>query len=121
MPVTLPRRETRLPVEVRGGLCLDTPSGRTVQLRAEGRSLLLDVPGWPELNSMAPRSFRGRRNALAAAAKQLATLGVAVDINLRGSRLVSFGAGVKPTLLSRMFSLGSVNLPFTALSGAWRR
>lgn len=102
-------------MDLRGELRFDAPSGRSVQLRADGRSLVLDVPGWPELRALAPRTLSSRRKAIVASARQLVPLGIALNVNLRGRRLCSFGAGVRPTLLSRALGLGPVNLRLSAL------
>ena len=121
MLATLLKPESTLPLDVQGDFRLDAPSGRTVMLRADGCALTLDVPGRQELSAMAPRSFAQRRRALATASRHLSTLGIALNVDIAGRRLLAFGAGVRPTLLSRALRLESVNLPWSALVNLWRR
>jgi hypothetical protein len=119
-PATLSGIEPFLPIDMRGDLHLDAPSGRMVRLSSDGSKLRLDVPGWEEVSGIGPRSFFGRRRVIISAARRLAMHGVSLDIELQGRWFLSLGDEVKPSMLSRALGLGPVNLSVTALFYAWR-
>ena len=100
---------------------LDAPSGRVVRLSGEGAGLRLDVPRWKDLTGLGPQSFLARRRLIVSTARRLATLGLSLDIALKGQQLFRLGSDVRPTWLSRVLGLGSVYLPASALFAAVRR
>ena len=61
------RPDITLPIDVRGDVCLVSPSGRQVTLRASGSELCLAVPGWAEFGQLGPRSLLARLLGLASA------------------------------------------------------
>ena len=119
--MTLHRIDPSLPIDVRGELHLDAPSGRAVRLLADGAGLRLNVPGWEDLKSLGPQSFVARRLAIILAARRLTVLGLSLNIEIRGRHLLSLGRNVNPTLLSRVLGLGSVYIPVSAFFAALRK
>lgn len=118
---TLPEQDKFLPVDMRGNLRIDTPTGRAATLHADGGALSLDLIDRQDLLSMGPSSLASRRRALVAAARLLTSLGIRLDVKVAGRDLLAFGAGIQPTIASCALRLGTVHLPFSALLSLWRR
>ena len=115
MRVTASRPDIALPIDVRGDICLDGPSGRRVMLTATGSELHLAVPGWTELHQLGPRSLLSQRSALAATLRALNKLRLTLDIDVDGQSAVRLGSAVKPSWLARMLGLGSTDIRFATV------
>jgi hypothetical protein len=118
--VTASKPDTLLPVSVRGDLRVDSPSGATLRLHADGNQLFLAVPRWAELDRLGPRSMIARRRALVDAIRYLRTLGLAMTIDVAGRHVLGIGDGVKTTLLARMLGIRSADLRFSTVVNALR-
>jgi hypothetical protein len=116
--VTVSNPDARLPVNVRGDLRVDSPSGATLRLHADGNQLFLAVPRWAELDRLGPRSMMARRRALVDTIRHLRTLGLAMTIDVAGRRALGIGDGVKTTLLARMLGIRSADLRFSSVVNA---
>ena len=118
---TLPATEALLPIEVRGDLRLDGPSGGVVRLSGDGTGLRLDVPRWKDLTGLGPQSLLARRRIIISTARRLTMLGLSLDVAVQGRQLFRLGGNVRSSWLSRLLGLGPVYLPVSALLTAWRR
>ena len=112
MPVTASRPDVLLPIDVRGDICLDGPSGRQVRLEANGSEIRLTVPGWAEFSQLGPRSLLSQRRALAATLRALQKLRLTLEINVGERRAFGLGAGVRTSLLARLLGLASADIRF---------
>ncbi len=106
------RPDTLLPIDVRGDICLDGPSGHRVKLEANGSELRLAVPGWTELNQLGPLSLLSQRRALAATLRALQKLRLTLEIEVDEQRAFGLGAGVRTSLLARLLGLASADIRF---------
>ncbi len=113
--MTASRPDTALPIDVRGDVRLDTPSGHRATLRATGSALYLDVPGWTDLDRLAPRSLMWKRRAVAAAIRSLDTLSLTLEVIVAGRRAFALGPGVKTTWSARLLGLGSADIRLTTI------
>lgn len=109
------RPDITLPIDVRGDVCLVSPSGRQVTLRASGSELCLAVPGWAEFGQLGPRSLLARRRALAATLRSLKKLCLTLEIIVDGRRAFGLGHGVKTSVLARLLGLASADIRFVSL------
>jgi hypothetical protein len=109
------------PVEALGTLRLDTPSGRSLNLVANGEGLRLEVPDLQEARAIMPRSFRGRRRALRFLAELFSTHGLIFSLESGGTPVFRFGHGVAPSWLARLLGLAPANIPFSAIGLLFRR
>lgn len=119
--VTAPRPEAFLPVEAHGTLRLDIPGGRSLDLKADGDTLCMDLPGVPEVRAMMPRSFRSRRRSLRFLADTLSTFGLTLRLDLAGKSILRVGAEARPSWLARLLGLGPAYVPFSAVLLLLRR
>lgn len=99
-----------MPIDVRGDICLDAPSGRRVTLRANGSELRLAVPGWAELGHLGPRSLLSQRRTLATALRSLRLLRLTLEVDVGGHRAFGLGPGVRTSLLARLLGLASADI-----------
>jgi hypothetical protein len=99
-----------MPIDVRGNVCLVSPSGRELTLDATGSELRLAVPGWAELPQLGPRSLWSQRRALATALRSLETLRLRLRIDVDGRPAFGLGHGVRTSWLARLLGLASTNI-----------
>lgn len=119
--VTAPRPDTNLPIEAQGHLRLEAPTGRTVMLFAEGDVLRLELKGWSEAKSLAPRSGAARRQATRALARALSACGLTLHVEAAGSAVCQIGHGVRPNWIARLLRLAPARVPLSALGLSLRR
>ena len=116
-----PRPEVFRPVDAEGTLRLDTPSGRSLKLVADGANLRLDVPRWADARAMMPRSFLGRRRAMRFAANMFATHGLTLSLESAGNSVMRLGHNTAPSWLARLLGLAPAYIPVSALRLLFRR
>lgn len=104
------RPDPILPVELEGALCLEAPSGRALELLAEGAVLRVDVPGWSELRSALPGSSRVRRQSVRFLAKTLSTYGLTLSLESDGRPFFRLGHGVNGNWLARLIGLAPASV-----------
>lgn len=104
-----------LPVHVEGALHLEAPTGRTLELRADGDMLHVDVPGWPELRAAMPGSSRARKQSLNFIAQSLAACGVTLSLESGGQTFCRLGHGVNGNWLARLLGLGPASVSIGAI------
>ena len=109
------------PVEARGKLRLDAPTGRSLELVARGDSLRCEVPGLTELRALAPRSFTGRNRSVRSLARMLKSLGLTLSFESNGRTFFQVGRDVKPTLLARLLGLGPARVPISSVLLLFKR
>lgn len=109
-----------LPVEARGHLRLDTPTGLAISVAAEGDTLRLSVPSLHELKALAAGSAKTRRRSLRSASAALTTLGLACIVDIAGQPILRFGAGTQPTWLARLIGFAPASIPVSAIATLWR-
>lgn len=105
MPATVSRPDPFLPVDARGDFRLVAPSGRTLNLVAQGDVLRLDAPAWDDIASATPSSFRSVRRFVRTASTALLSTGLRFELLIDGKPAFAVGTGVKPNLLSRLLGL----------------
>ena len=115
------RPEPFRPVDAHGSLRIDTPSGRSLNLVADGEMLRLELPGWGDARNILPRSLRGRIRAVRTVAGLLATHGLTLRLDSGGECVVRLGHNAAASWLARLVGLGPVNLPVSALPLLFRR
>ena len=116
-----PRPEVFRPVDAEGTLRLDTPSGRSLKLVADGTNLRLDVPRWADARVMLPRSFRGRRQSIRSIANMFATHGLTLSLESAGKPVLRIGHNTAPSWLARLLGLAPAYIPVSALRLLFRR
>ena len=109
------------PLESLGHLRLEAPSGRTLDLVAEGSVLRLDVPGWPELRAFMPQKGTTRSQVLRRVARLLSASGLTLRLESRGRPFVTLGSGVRPNWLSRLLGITPARTSFFAFALLFRR
>ena len=115
-----PRRSDFRPIEAQGHLRFDTPEGHSLNLVADGENLRLDLPGWREARAVAPRSFRGRKQALGFLAKRLATHGLTLSVESAGKPVLQLGYETTPNWLARLLGLSPAYVPVSAIRMIFR-
>lgn len=110
-----------MPVDARGTLRIDAPTGRSLDLLADGDTLRLELPGWPEARAMMPRSFSGRARALERLGRLLNELGLVLSLESAGNPVLRLGHGVSANWLGRLFGGASANISLSAISLIFRR
>ena len=110
-----------MPVDAQGSLRIDGPTGRSLALRAEGDTLRLELPGWPEARTMMPRSFASRSRAVGHLGRVLSAYGLTLSLESAGRPVLRLGQGVRPTWLARLLGLGSAHIPLSAITFILRR
>lgn len=109
------------PVEALGTLSLDSPSGRSLNLVANGDELRLEVPDLQEARAIMPRSFRCRRRALRFLAELFSTHGLIFTLESGGTPVFRFGHGVAPNWLARLLGLAPAHIRVSAAGLLFRR
>ena len=115
------RPEACLPVEVRGALRLDAPTGRSLELMADSNTLRLDLPGWPEARAMIPRSFGTRARTVRQLATVLTSYGLTLSLESAGKPVFRLGCNVRPSWLARLAGLAPARIPLSAIRMLFRR
>lgn len=110
-----------IPVEATGSLQIDTPTGRRVDVVADGSRLHVDMVEWSELDHVGPRSLFARRRAVVRAASLLGALGLYLNVDVSKKQAVRLGADTRPSLVARLLRLGRVDLPFATVVALLRR
>ena len=119
--MTTPRPETRLAVDAQGHLRLESPTGRTLDLVADGDSLHLEVSGWEDIRSLVPGARRARGRMIRVLANILATCGLTLSLESAGKPVGRVGHGVRPSWLARVLGLAPARIPLTAVALLFRR
>lgn len=117
----MPAAEVTSSLETLGHLRLEAPSGRTLNLVAEGSVLRLDVPGWPELRALMPRTGAARSQMLRRVAGVLSASGLTLRLESRGRPFVTLGSGVRSNWLSRLLGIAPARTSFSAFALLLRR
>jgi hypothetical protein len=110
-----------LPVEAQGSLRLDAPTGRAIAVVADGDTVQIDVPGWPELKAMMPGASRSRSQALRLLSDVLRTYGLKIRFESAGRTFLQLGHGTTTTWLARFLGLAPADLRFAAIRVYFRR
>ena len=97
--------DLHLPIEAQGTLRLEAPTGRSFELKADGARVSAELPGWSELHSAVPRSFRARTRLIRTFAKLLSINGLTMSLQTNGRPVFELGCGTKPNWLSRLLGL----------------
>ena len=116
-----PRPDLFLPVEAQGSLRLDAPTGRSVDVRAEGGVVRVIFPGWPELRSMLPGSSKSRSRLVRRLSGLLRTYGMTISLESAEMPFLEIGYGTRPSLLARLLGLGDADLRYSAIRFFFRR
>lgn len=114
------RPERIRPLDAHGSLRIDTPSGRSLNLVAEGDTLRLELPGWGDARGALPRSLGGRIRAARLLADSLSTHGLTLSLESAGRSVVRFGRNASTSWLARLLGLGSTDLSLSALRHLFR-
>ena len=109
------RPEATRPVDAHGSLRVDTPAGQSLDLVADGETLRLELPGWSDVLTVLPNSFRGRTGAARAFADLLAIHGLTLILEAGGRPVVRLGHNVRPSWLARLLGIGANDLRFSNL------
>ena len=118
--MTVFRPKVLLPVEAQGMLRLDAPTGRPMDVVADGDTLRVDVPGWREIRALAPRSSRARARAIRLLAAILSSYGLTLSMESAGRPVIQLGCNVRPTILARLLGLAPARIPVSAISLLFR-
>ena len=110
-----PRPEVFRPVDAEGTLRLETPSGHSLNLVADGGNLRMDVPRWVDARALLPRSYRGRRQALRFAADMFTMHGLTLSLESAGKPVLRIGHNTAPSWLARLLGLAPAYIPMSAL------
>jgi hypothetical protein len=109
-----------LPIDTDGHLRLEAPSGRILDLVAEGRVLRLEVPGRSELRALTPRAGAARSQLLHRVAGLLSAYDLTLRLESRGRPFFTLGAGVRPNWLSRLLGVAPARTRISALALLFR-
>ena len=110
-----------MPVDAQGSLRIDGPTGRALALMAEGDTLRLELPGWPEARAMMPRSSALRGRAVGRLGRALEAYGLTLSLESAGKPVFQLGQGVRPTWLARLLGLGPARIPLSAIALFFKR
>lgn len=110
-----------MPVEAQGSLRLDAPTGRTLEVVADGDNLRLDVPTWSDLRAMMPRSLRARGRAVRMTADVLRTYGLTLSLETAGKPFFQIGHNVKAGWLAGLIGLAPARISLRALLLRFKR
>ena len=116
-----PRPEFFRPVDAQGALYLDTPSGQTLKLVADGTNFRLDVPRSVNVRLLLPRSFRGCRQTISFIEKAFATHGLTLTVESAGKTVLRIGYNTTSSWLARLLGLAPAYIPFSGLRLLFRR
>ena len=107
--------EPTLPIEAHGIVRLESPTGRSFDLVADGAAMNADLPGWSDIRSAIPSTFRARSRSIHALAGILSTTGLTLILNAGGVPVFKIGRGIKPNWLSRLLRLAPAYVSLSAL------
>ena len=110
-----------MPVDAQGTVRLDAPTGRSLALVADGDTLRLDLPGWPEARAMLPGSFGARGRLVRRLGNGLAACGLTLSLESAGKPVFQLGRDVRPSWLARLLGLGPGRMPLSAIGLFFRR
>ncbi|MEE4161509.1 MAG: hypothetical protein V2I25_03315 [Woeseiaceae bacterium] len=119
--MTAPAPEAYRPIDAEGRLRLEAPSGRTLEVVAEGNALRLDVPTWSELSALVPRARGTRSRLLRVVGELLSSHGLTLRLESGGRTFFELGATVRPNWLARLFRLAPARLQLSAITLFLRR
>lgn len=102
-----------LPVEAHGQMRLESATGRRVELVAHGDKLVLNVPGWPELRDLMPRSMRARSRTLRTMDRALTTYGLAFSLEFDRKPVFQLGRDIRPSFLAHLLGLAPARITFS--------
>lgn len=108
------------PIDAHGALRLDAPSGRSLDLVANGETLRLELPGWGDARRLLPRSLIGRARAARFLADTLATHGLTLSLESAGQPVLRLGYDTPPSWLARVLRLGATDLSISAIRQIFR-
>ncbi len=103
--MTASRPDLYLPVDARGELHLEAPTGATLDLQAQGSVLRLYASGWDDIVSLTPTSLLSLRQLVRNAATALLATDLRFELLVDDKTAFAVGAGVKPGFLSRLLGL----------------
>jgi hypothetical protein len=112
--------ENFCPLDAHGTLRVETPSGRSLDLVANGETLRLELPGLRDARSALPRSFTGRIRTVRLLAELLSTHGLTLSIESAARPLCRLGYNTKCSWLARMLRLGATDLSVSAIRRIFR-
>ncbi len=118
--MTASRPDISLPVEAQGHLRLDAPSGRTLDLVADGDTLRLDVESFEDIRSMIPRSARLRGQSTRTLGAVLSTYGLTLNVVSAGKSVFEIGRQAEPNWLARLLGLAPARIPLSAIGLLFR-
>lgn len=113
--MTVFRPDVSLPVEAQGTLRLDAPTGRSLELVADGTILRLDLPGWAELRTMIPRSFGARARAIRSLANLLDAFCLELSLEYAGKPFFGLGHNADSNWLARVLGLAPAHISLSAI------
>ena len=116
-----PRPEGFQPVDIEGTLRLDSPSGQSLKLVADGTNVRLDMPRWADARAMLPASVRGRRQSIRFIASMFAKHGLTLSLESAGRAVLRIGFNTSPSWLARLLGLAPAYIPVSALRLLFRR
>jgi hypothetical protein len=115
-----PRPESQRPVDVHGSLRVDTPSGRSLDLAADGHHLRVKLSGRQDARDLF-RAFPGRRRALGSLSEMFATHGLTLTLESAGRPVFRLGNSARPNWLARLLGLAPAQIPLSAIGLLFRR
>lgn len=113
--------DASLPVDAQGKLRIDAPTGRSLELTADGDILWLELPGWPEARALMRASLGARAQTLARLGKVLGRHGLMLSLESSGKPVFQLGHGVPPNWFARLLGLGPARVPLSAVALLFRR
>lgn len=102
-------------IDAHGTLRLDTPSGRSLDLVADGDTVRLELPGWSDARSVLPGSIRARARSVRILADLLAMHGLTLILETAGQPALRLGHNTPPSWLARLLGLGATDLPVSTI------
>ena len=113
------RPDIHLPVDARGELRLDAPTGRRLDIVADGDTVRVAIPGLREIVSLAPRT--GRRRSVRFLANALASCDLTLSMESAGKPVFQLGRNARPNWLARLLGLAPARIPLSAVVLLFRR
>lgn len=114
-------RDVLTPVDARGALRIDAPTGRSLDLVADGETLRLELPGWPEARALMSGSSGSRRHAAGRLGAALARYGLVLSLESAGRPVFQLGHGISPNWLARLLGYTRARIPVSAVGLLFRR
>lgn len=109
------------PVAAEGTLRFDTPSGRSINMVADGESLRVEMPSLGDARTLWPRSYSDRKRAMHSIANVFAMHGLTISVESAGKSVLRLGHNASPSLLARVLGLAPAYIPFSAIRVLFRR